>query len=53
MMGSNICFKGVICKIIPLTPSPLEHWIFDLYLLVQLDYIRTRSCVPYTLSTDF
>ena len=31
MMGLNVLFKGVICKIklliIPFTPSYLEHWV--------------------------
>ena len=28
MMGPNICFKGVIRKIIPFNPSYLEHCKF-------------------------
>ena len=27
MMGHKICFNGKIWKIIPVTPSYLEHWL--------------------------
>ena len=33
MMGCKICFKGVIWKIIPFTPSYLEHCIISYHPL--------------------
>ena len=54
MIGSNIRLKGVIWKIIPkLSLYPFFAGALDLYLFVQLAYIRIRSYVLYTLSTDF
>ena len=50
MMGSNIRLKELYGKLSLLL---ISSGALDLYLLVQLEFMRIRSCVPYTLSTDF